>query len=234
MEELNNLELWNRVNVTDPKRTKKQTHGAKLTSIDAYSQIEQATSIWGSMGIGWGFRDVEITIHGEFPNQLMLFMAEFYYPSGAFPALNSYALSPETKYGSAIVSDCVKRTMTDTLTKCLSYLGFSADVFMGKFDNKDYVAEMNEKFHNNPPSPPPQPQPSQPKFTSVTKEQEADFLRLLEYLTADYNSSETAKTKILEDCGVTETKQISAVKFSEVWDKHKLNVVKFEEQTGGK
>ena len=36
-------------------------------------------------------------------------------------------------------TDCMKKATTDGLTKCLTYLGFNADVFLGKFDDNKYV-----------------------------------------------------------------------------------------------
>ena len=217
---MENLELWNQVCETDPKRTKRQTHGAKLTSIDAYSQIKQATELWGPIGKEWGFRNVSMRTEGEFPNQLLLFIAEFYYPDGKFPALNSIALSPTTKYGNEIVGDCVKRVMTDTITKCLSYLGFSADVFMGKFDNRDYVAEMNEKYNNT--------------FKPMTESQKEQSKRLFNYLSAYYGSEDMAKNGILKDCKVKASNQISTIVFKSVWEKYEQDVITFEEKTGGK
>ena len=48
-----NMVLWNQVCETDPKYTKKLTYGAKLTTIDAQSQILRATEIWGAFGGNW-------------------------------------------------------------------------------------------------------------------------------------------------------------------------------------
>ena len=42
--------------------------------------------------------------------------------------------------------DAYKKCVTDGITKCLSYLGFNADVFLGKFDDNKYVKEMARKF----------------------------------------------------------------------------------------
>ena len=36
--------------------------------------------------------------------------------------------------------DCCKKLITSVRSKALSYLGFGADVFMGKFDDEQYVA----------------------------------------------------------------------------------------------
>ena len=43
-------------------------------------------------------------------------------------------------------SDAAKKATTDALTKLLSQLGFNADVFLGRFDDSKYVAEMVEEF----------------------------------------------------------------------------------------
>jgi recombination DNA repair RAD52 pathway protein len=42
--------------------------------------------------------------------------------------------------------DAPKKAMTDALTKGLSHLGFSADVFLGLFDDNRYVQKMQKEF----------------------------------------------------------------------------------------
>jgi len=39
----------------------------------------------------------------------------------------------------------MKKATTDGITKCLSMLGFNADVFLGKFDDNKYVQELKNK-----------------------------------------------------------------------------------------
>jgi len=41
--------------------------------------------------------------------------------------------------------DCVKKVVTDALTKGLSKLGFNADVFLGKYDDNKYVQDLKDK-----------------------------------------------------------------------------------------
>ncbi|MBN86088.1 MAG: hypothetical protein CL885_01045, partial [Dehalococcoidia bacterium] len=38
-------------------------------------------------------------------------------------------------------ADAPKKALTDAITKGLSYLGFNADIFLGKFDDNKYVQE---------------------------------------------------------------------------------------------
>jgi hypothetical protein len=43
-----------------------------------------------------------------------------------------------------------KKLETDTLTKAISKLGFNADIFMGKFDDTRYLAEITKEFAEAP------------------------------------------------------------------------------------
>ena len=48
-----NLSIWNKVQETDPKFTKKDYGG--FTSINGVYLYKKATDIFGPIGIGWGF-----------------------------------------------------------------------------------------------------------------------------------------------------------------------------------
>jgi len=41
--------------------------------------------------------------------------------------------------------EAFKKATSDGITKALSYLGFSADVFMGKWDDNKYVSELRKQ-----------------------------------------------------------------------------------------
>ena len=56
----------------------------------------------------------------------------------SFPLCN--AISPMN--GSKADEDFCKKLETNTISKALSKLGFSADVFMGKFENEDYLSNL--------------------------------------------------------------------------------------------
>jgi len=43
-------------------------------------------------------------------------------------------------------TDCFKKATTDGVTKCLSLIGFNADVFLKKFNDNKYVQEMVNHF----------------------------------------------------------------------------------------
>ena len=138
-----NLKLWEAVCTTDPAHTKKaNVKGNKLTSIKPQYQILQATKQWGAYGSSWGFQDIVLSYELK-DLGLANFKALFYYPNGEFEAINTISLwrdGAQTK----IDDEFAKKVETDTLTKCLSKLGFSADVFMGQFDDPRYVEGVRQ------------------------------------------------------------------------------------------
>tara|TARA_R110000796_G_scaffold202247_2_gene318579 strand:- start:443 stop:997 length:555 start_codon:yes stop_codon:yes gene_type:complete len=145
----NNLELWSAVEKTDPNHTKKaNVKGNKITSIKPQYQILQATKQWGSYGSTWGFKDVslgyELTGVG-----LVTFKATFYYPSGEFETINTISIYKDNAQ-TKVDDDLAKKVETDTLTKSLSKLGFSADIFLGRYDDVRYVAEVTKEFTQKP------------------------------------------------------------------------------------
>jgi hypothetical protein len=142
---MKNLELWSKVEKTNPEYTKKaNVKGNLLTSIAPQYQIKQATEQFGVYGIGWGFRSMEFDY--TLANiGMATFKAVFYFPDGEFEIVNSVQLykdGAQTK----IDDDFAKKVETDTLTKALSKLGFNADIFLGKFDDTKYVQQMKQEF----------------------------------------------------------------------------------------
>jgi hypothetical protein len=160
-----NLKLWDAVCTTDPAHTKKaNVKGNKLTSIKPQYQILQATKQWGSYGSTWGFKNIVLSYELK-DLGLANFKALFYYPNGEFEAINTISLwrdGAQTK----IDDEFAKKVETDTLTKCLSKLGFSADVFMGRFDDPRYIEKVAKSFA-------PKPTLSDDRFNTALKQLEA-------------------------------------------------------------
>jgi hypothetical protein len=162
----NNLELWNKVEKTNPKYTKKaKVGGNEITSISPQYQIMNATEQFGSYGETWGFRHIEFDYSiTNTPITLQLvdwntkekeevvsilglvgFKAIFFFPNGEFEITNSIKIFTDNKH-SKIDDNFAKKLETDALTKALSKLGFNADIFLGKFDDVRYVEEMKKEF----------------------------------------------------------------------------------------
>jgi len=190
VDEKDNLELWSKVEKTNPKYTRNaKVGGNSITSISPQYQIMQVTEQFGVYGDTWGFKDVEFDFtlveakfvkdktEGSYPNikivgkedanmGMVVFKATFFYPGGSFPIVNSISLFTNNAM-SKLDDQFAKKVETDTLTKAISKLGFNADIFMGKFDDQRYVEEMKEEFK----------EPVKAKKLTLNEEQ---FNRLLE------------------------------------------------------
>lgn len=164
--ENNNLQLWKKVEKTNPKYTKKaKVGGNDITSISPQFQILNATEQFGSYGKYWGFKNIELDysitntpIKIEYFNYkikekievntiigLVGFKATFFFPNGEFEITNSINIFTDNAHNK-IDDNYAKKLETDALTKALSKLGFNADIFMGKFDDVRYVNEMKQEF----------------------------------------------------------------------------------------
>lgn len=149
-----NMELWNRVSKTNPAHTKKITFGRPITAIDPYRQIENATREFGPAGQGWGWevKQVEHLPTNEVAVLIRVWVKDKDHAGNGFGYIEQwgqaslYTDNAEKKKD----KDLMKKATTDGLTKCLSCMGFNADVFLGKFDDNKYVQDMEEAFKAKP------------------------------------------------------------------------------------
>lgn len=163
-----NLALWLSVETTDKETLSPVIleGGFKGLSPDAYAQLKNATEKFGPYGLGFGFSKLDIQYH--FSDKIEFAYAQlkgefFYVLNGervTFPVSNARWLTHGKDRKRT--NDIDKSLVTDTITKCLSYLGFNADVFMGQFDGQwrdEWVAGQNVVVWNSD-SPKTVPQPS--------------------------------------------------------------------------
>ena len=205
MIENKNLELWKKVEKTNPKYTKNANVGGnKITSISPQFQIMNVTEQFGSYGSTWGFKNIDLDYslvnvpfkreksEGVYPNKkivgvedaymgLVVFKATFFYPGGEFPIINSISLFTNNDM-TKLDDNFAKKVETDALTKAISKLGFNADIFMGKFDDVRYVEEMKQEFSE------------QPKTSNTPPENKIDIPRLEERLKACTTVEELGST----------------------------------------
>ena len=138
-----NLALWNSVCETNPSHTKEVNFGRKITAIDPYQQIKAATAKFGPAGHGWGWEVMDVTYP---PNDTVAVRVRLWHGSPEH-YIEHWGQNGLFTYKKKSIDDkdCLKKATTDGITKCLSMLGFNADVFLGKFDDNKYVAEMRAK-----------------------------------------------------------------------------------------
>ena len=148
-----NLNLWLSVEKTNTSQTKAvRSGGRQITAIDAYSQLKKATELWGPYGSAWKLDNITHEELPAFANGTILVKTSgtFCYPGGCFPGFSSGELCYKTKpkVGEGYIkidSEIYKKNETDLITKCLSRLGFNADVFLGKFDDNKYVQGLKRE-----------------------------------------------------------------------------------------
>ncbi|HPU86479.1 MAG TPA: hypothetical protein PLE60_14215 [Candidatus Latescibacteria bacterium] len=148
-----NLGIWDLWAKTPPQFTKKVSLGPRnFTAISPYWQFEQATRIFGPIGRGWGWQNLRYEIlrpSDDLGDALLLLRVDLWYMLNSeistIPLENVAELYQWRKAKNAyeIDTDLWKKLLTDTLTKGFSFLGCSADVFQGLYDDHRYVAQMN-------------------------------------------------------------------------------------------
>jgi hypothetical protein len=145
--------LWQRVCMTDPRAVKpitgKQYSG---NSPKPYWIVERLTDEFGPCGIGWGFQIINERFE-RFSDTDTLHIAavRFWYvldgQRGELEQIGQTKASYTTSKGSFMLDeDAPKKSVTDALVKCASYLGFAGDIFSGRWDDSKYVAEAGKEW----------------------------------------------------------------------------------------
>lgn len=177
------LEIWNKVSTTNPNHTKEVGQRGGFTAIDAMYNIQRATEVFGPVGRGWGYRVKNQTLQfGKEKEQALAIVDLAFWHADPNEPEKLYNFGPIRTVNvlidakGRIDEDAFKKALTDGLTKALSHLGFSADVFLGKFDDDRYVSAQRRKFaaENKAPEPPAVVGAATP--TPATDEQTAEIM----------------------------------------------------------
>jgi hypothetical protein len=152
-----NVKLWDSVKHTNPKHIRGFDKGTyKGTATDPIHLYRVATEHFGPCGIGWGWtvtRDEVITDDTD-PSSMMHYMEiDLWYQWGGevghIPCCGGTPLAYTAKSGRRMVDeDAKKKSLTDAITKGLSFLGFTADVRLGMFDDEKYTQQAAEHWRD--------------------------------------------------------------------------------------
>lgn len=147
-----NKALWKRAFMTDPRAVKPITGKQyKGNSPKPYWIVERLTDEFGPCGIGWGF-----TILSERMERLtetdvlhvavvrMWFVMDG--KRGEFEQIGQTKAVYQSKNGTMVDEDAPKKSVTDALVKCASYLGFAGDIFSGMWDDSKYVENAAAEY----------------------------------------------------------------------------------------
>lgn len=159
-----NMQIWNQVEKTDTRYTKDaKVGGQQITSLNGTAMIMKATEVFGPAGFGFGWTVLEERFDkgaemfvGEGDKRASLgfelnhtvkimFWAKLDGQRGEFEQYGCTPYLYKSKYGTTTDGEAPKKSLTDAIKKSLSMLGFSADVFLGLFDDRDYVSQLKDE-----------------------------------------------------------------------------------------
>ncbi|UQI33053.1 hypothetical protein M3M50_10630 [Pseudomonas bijieensis] len=159
-----NMQIWEKVEKTETRFTKKaKVNGQDITSLSGTAMVMKATELFGPVGIGWGWKiiderfdegheiyigegDKRACIGREIGHTLKI--ALWFIQDGQRGEIEQYGCTRyqyKTSYGMTTDGEAPKKSLTDAIKKALSMLGFSADVFLGLFDDQTYVDQLKEE-----------------------------------------------------------------------------------------
>lgn len=154
-----NLAIWKNVEKTDPAYTKGFSRGGGFrgTSTNATYLARRATEQFGPMGIGWGVEIVDeelmqgapIDEHGTHEIIHKVRVKLWYMLDGQRGEIVQFGQTSfvgKNRNGLFTDEEAPKKSLTDGMSKCLSLLGFSADIHLGRYDDNKYVAEVKREF----------------------------------------------------------------------------------------
>lgn len=159
------MKIWDAVAKTNPNHTKHVSQRGGFTSINAHSQVMEATRQFGPIGIGWGYVAGDPTFH----DNLMFVPVTLWHGerSNTFGPMLGCEEWKDSK--GRVDSDVGKKATTDAVTKLLSQLGFNADVFLGLWDDNKYVEQRRQEVAAE----------TEPR---ITDEQRDELIQLLDHL----------------------------------------------------
>lgn len=152
-----NLRIWKQVEKTDTRYTKDaKVGGQNITALNGTAMIMKATEVFGPAGFGFGWKVLEerfdkgaeifsceaekrVSLGHELNHTVkILFWATLDGVRGEFEQYGCTQYLYKSKYGTTTDGEAPKKSLTDAIKKSLSMLGFSADVFLGMFENNEY------------------------------------------------------------------------------------------------
>ncbi len=145
------LYLWNRLKRTDPKATKPfaRPGGFRGTQIDPTWRLQMMTEVFGPVGKGWGYEQMDWTI----AERMVFICAHVWYidpqtgqTCWTGPQWGGTEMLRRRNGIEAPDDECFKMSMTDAVGKCLLQLGLGADIYMGQFDDSKYREESEAYY----------------------------------------------------------------------------------------
>ena len=145
-----NMVAWDRLATTDEAFTKAFDKGTYSgTAINKQYCLMKLTEVFGPVGKGWGVREEKLS-YKTMPNDdvMAVFRVVGWY------LLDGQEINTAPGYGSAFFfrstksktdDDAVKKAFSDALTNAFKYVGLSADVYLGWYDDSKYLDDLRQR-----------------------------------------------------------------------------------------
>lgn len=160
-----NLRLWKQVEKTDPNFTKPFNRGGGFrgTAVNSTYLARRATEVFGPIGIGWGVEILDEALMEGAPlddkgtrELIHKVRVKLWYKQGEMRGevvqFGQTVFVGRNKFGLFTDEEAPKKSMTDAMSKCLSLLGFAADVHLGRYDDNKYLQALASEFREKPPA----------------------------------------------------------------------------------
>jgi len=145
-----NLRHWTRFEDIDPKFTKPITgKDYSGTSPNPQYVIRCLTEMFGPVGEGFGWTVLADGFEALGETHLHWCRIQFWHTDRAnvFEAYGQTKAAYVTAKGfHRVDEDAPKKSLTDAIIKAASQLGVAANIFLGRWDDQKYVAQVNGEF----------------------------------------------------------------------------------------
>lgn len=159
-----NASLWDRVQKTDPAFTKKFKRGGGFsgTATNATYLAKRMTEEFGPCGVGWGLNVLNegvlqgqplLNTGGEVIGHASVHRVHvrlWYMLDGKRGEIEHFGQTEfvgQRSDGRLFTDEeAPKKSLTDAMSKCLSLLGFAADIHLGLYDDNKYVNDLRREF----------------------------------------------------------------------------------------
>lgn len=181
-----NLALWDSLKKTDPAHTKpfNRAGGFKGTAVKPIYVIKKLTEQLGPCGIGWGMGKPDFQVVPCESEVLVFCTVECWHGSrdNVLYGVGGDKVQAKRSSGAFCDDEAFKKAFTDAVNNAFKFIGVSADVHMGQFDDDKYVTALKHEIAEQ--NAPPAPKPTD-KISDETRDWISDKLNTRQLIVGD-------------------------------------------------
>lgn len=153
-------EIWDSLSKTAPTHVKgfKRSGGFEGTAIRPMYTWGKLTQYFGPFGIGWGCNEPSFQIVNGAEGEVLVYCtisAWYGKQENILWGVGGDKIVSKNKYGLSSDDEAFKKAFTDALGNAFKFIGCSADVHMGLFEDSKYVGKLEAEFSEKKAKPDP-------------------------------------------------------------------------------